>query len=366
MFLTARIFGIFTYLALLVLALIATRYISRELTKYILWGYLLALCTMAWFYIPYITADVYRLQEYATHYAQIPWNDFLYHLSNSKSGLFTLVYYRLFSTCLMPVTCFIVFGVIFYILYYSGQLLQITRTTFMLTLLWIMTNDFFLTSISNIRSYVAVAFVSFCIYREIFEHKFNLSNIILYVCAAQMHAMGIVLVAFRAFAFLLTGGKITIWKIVLVPLLISFIIFGYSFYDYLLFNSVDKFGNYYTGNEYNYIWERVIFTIQSIVQLYILWKAYTYRLFREKLFSPYRMTITLAAIILIICHLHVTFTQRWIIFSAILEIPLLVRLLQKESERNRCQIKQFLILSCLATFAFVCTRGNLCSLKFWE
>lgn len=71
-------------------------------------------------------------------------------------------------------------------------------------------------------------------------------------------------------------------------------------------------------------------------------------------------------IVLLICQLHVTFVQRWIIFSAILDIPLLMRLLQEENRRNRHQVKQFVIASCLLTFAFVCSRGNLCSLKFWE
>ena len=74
----------------------------------------------------------------------------------------------------------------------------------------------------------------------------------------------------------------------------------------------------------------------------------------------------MAVVTLIICHLHVTFTQRWIFFSAILEIPILVRILQKDYEFNRKNMKNFMILTSLITFAFVCSRGNLCSLKFWE
>ena len=366
MFLTARIFGIFTYIVCLVIALLGVRYLPPRQTKYVVWGYLVVLCLIALCYIPYITTDVYRHNQLAAALAQMPLDNFLYILSTAKSGLFTFIYFRIFEGYLMPVTCAIVFGSMFFILLTSAKQIQCTRSIIFLVLLWIMTNDFYLISITNIRSYVAVAFVTFCMYRETFEHKFNLFNVILYLCAIEMHSMGIVLVAFRTLAYLFSGGKLSVWKMLLVPLIIMLLIVGLPFYQDLLIGSTNKFESYYTGNSYNYIWERVIFIIQTIVQVFILYKAYAYRLFKEHNFANYKTAVTWAVIVLLICHLHVTFMQRWIMVSAILEIPLLMCLLKKEQELHRHQIKQFLIVSCLITFAFVCTRGNLCSLKFWE
>ena len=366
MFLTARIFGIFTYVVLLILALLGVRCLPQRQTKYAIGGYLLALCAVAWFYVPYITTDIYRHSQYATYLAQQSLDNFFYTLSSAKSGLFTMVYFRLFAKCLMPVTCAIVFGIIFYILANTSKQLHVIRSVVMLSLLWVMTNDFYLISITNVRSYVAVAFVSFCIYREVFQHRFNVLHILLYLCAIEMHSIGIVLVAFRALMYLFSGGRLTAWKIILIPLILATIIFAFPFYQDLLFRSAEKFEKYYEYNSYNYIWERVIFTIQTIVQGYILWKAYAYRLFKGNPWSSYKLTVTGAFVVLLVCHLHVTFLQRWIIFSAILELPVLIYLLQLEHEKHRHQAKQFLIATCLITFAFVCTRGNLCSLKFWE
>ncbi len=366
MFLTARVFGILTYTIVMALALWGVRYLPLRQTKYVLWGYLFALCTISFLYLPYISTDIARLQPYADNIAKMPLNDFFYLLTNAKSGLFTLIYFRLFHACLMPVTCFIVIGTMFYMLYQSSKLLQVTRSIIMLGLLWLMTNDFFLTAITNIRSYVVVSFVAFCIYRETFQHKFSPLNILLYLCAIEMHAMGIVLVAFRVLVYLFSSGKFTIWKMVLIPLLLAGLVLGFPLYHEFLLGSADKFESYYTSNPYNYIWERVLFIIQTILQLYILAKAYLWQLFKNPLFTPYKTAVTLGVIVLVICHLHVTFMQRWIVFSTLLELPVLIRLLQIEQQNHKHQIRQVLITFCFVTFALVCTRGNLCALKFWE
>ena len=366
MFLTARIFGVFTYIVLLCLALLGVRYLPQRQTKYVIWGYLLVLCAVAYIYVPDVNKDITRLALYAQDYAQKSLNDFLDLLTTAKSGLFMLVYFRLFANCLMPVTCMIVFGSAFYILADTSKKLHVIRSIVMLALMWIMTNDFYVISISNIRSYVAVAFVTFCIYREIFQHKFNVLNIFLYLCAIEMHSMGIVLVAFRILVYLVSGGKITVWKIILVPIILATLILAFPIYQDFLIRSSDKFERYYTNGTYNYVWERIIFTIQTIVQGYILWKAYVYRLFKENPWNSCRLLVIASFVVLLICHVRVTFMQRWIIFSTILELPVLIRLLQLEHEKHRHQVKQFLIATCLITFAFVCSRGNLCSLKFWE
>ena len=366
MFLTARLFGIFTYIFVMVLFLLLIKYTKQSQIKYILFFYLITLSIISYFYVPYITTDLFRNNIAAKRLAEMPWHEFWYLVTNSVSGLFTLFYFRFFSNYLATVTCFIAYGIIFYIIYNLQKQNNFVKNTVIIALFWVMTNDFYLVSITTIRSHVAVAFVSFCIYREIFQHKFGITNIFLYLCAIEMHAMGIVLVAFRFIAYLLMKGQLTIWKIILFPIIIATVILGTSFYLPLLDSSVDKFETYYDHNTYNYIWERVIFIIQTIVQLYILLKAYQYKIFKYNDFIYYKSVVTMAVIVLIICHLHVTFMQRWIFFSAILEIPILMRILQKEYELNKRSIRNFMITMSLITFAFVCSRGNLCGLKFWE
>ena len=255
---------------------------------------------------------------------------------------------------------------IFYIIYCSKLKINAKNVILSVVLLWIMTNDFYLVAITTIRSHLAGIFVAYCIYREIFQHKFGQINIFLYLCEIEVHAMGIVLVAFRFIAYLLMRGELTIWKVILFPIIIAIAVLGTAFYLPLLDSSVDKFERYYYYNTYDYVWERVIFIIQTIVQIYILFKAYKYKIFKEEKFVYYKSVVTMAVVSLIICHLHVTFMQRWIFFSAILEIPILMRILQKEYSLNRTNVRNFIITTSLITFTFVCSRGNLCSLKFWE
>ena len=366
MFLVARLFGIATYIFVMVIFLLLIKYTKKSQIKYILFLYLFALCTMSYFYIPYITTDLFRLNIIAERLSSLSWYEFWDVIKNSISGIFTLFYFRYFANYLATVTCFIIYGSVFYILYKSAKQNNSSKGILIVVLFWIMTNDFYLISITNIRSYIAVVFVALCIYREIFQHKFGPINIVLYLCTIETHSIGIVLVAFRFIAYLLMKGQLTIWKVVLFPIIIVTMILGIKFYLPLLEASVDRLEGYYEYNAYSYIWERGIFTMQTIVQIYILFKAYKYKIFKESNFAYYKSVVTMAVIVLIICHLHVTFMQRWIIFSAILEIPILIRLLQKEYELNRNNIKYFMIVTSLITFAFVCSRGNLCSLKFWE
>ena len=366
MFLTARLFGISTYIFVMIVFLLLIKYTKQSQIKNILFFYLISLCVISYFYVPYITTDLFRHNITAKRLAELDWYEFWYIVKNSISGIFTLFYFRYFSNYLATVTCFIVYGIIFYIIYNSKIKVNAKTGIVIVVLLWIMTNDFYLISITNIRSYIAVVFVSICIYREIFEHKFGPTNIILYLCAIETHSIGIVLVAFRFIAYLFMKGQLTIWKMMLFPIIIAIVIFGASFYLPLLDSSVNKFESYYENNPYNYIWERIIFIIQTIVQIYILLKAYKYKIFKEDKFVYYKSAVTMAVIVLIICNLHVVFMQRWIIFSAILEIPILIRILQKEYELNRKNMRNFMITTSLITFAFVCSRGNLCSLKFWE
>ena len=366
MFLTARLFGIATYVFVMVIFLLLIKYTKQSQTKYIVLFYLISLCAIAYFFVPHITTDLFRHNLAAKKLAELDWHEFWYIVTNSVSGIFTLFYFRYFSNYLATMTCFVIYGVIFYILYKSVKQNNSTKGVLLIVLFWIMTNDFYLTSISNIRSYIAVVFVSLCIYREIFQHKFGPINIFLYLCAIEAHSMGIVLVTFRFFAYLLMRGQLTFWKIVLFPVIIAIVILEANFYLPLLDSSVDRFEGYYEHVEYNYIWERVIFTIQTIVQVYILIKSYTYKIFNENKFVYYKSVVTMAVVVLIICNLNVVFMQRWIIFSAVLEIPILIRLLQKEYELNKKNMRNFMITTSLITFAFVCSRGNLCSLKFWE
>ena len=366
MFLTARLFGIFAYIFVMVIFLLIINYIKQYKIKYVLFFYLIILCTIAYFYVPYITTDLFRHNVVAKNLSEMSWYEFWDVVKGSFSNVFTLFYFRYFSNYLATVTCFIIYGVIFYVIYKSTQQNKSTKRILIIVLLWIMTNDFFLIGITNIRSYIAVSFISVCIYREIFQHKFGPINIVLYLCAIETHSIGIVLVVFRVIAYLLMKWQLTIWNVILFLMIIIAAVLGTNFYLPLLYSSIDKFENYYNYNDYNYFWERLIFIIQTLVQIYILFRAYKYKIFKEENFAYYKSVVTMAVIVLAICHLHVTFAQRWIFFSAILEIPILARILQKDYEFYRKNMSAFMILTSLITFAFVCSRGNLCSLKFWE
>ena len=178
--------------------------------------------------------------------------------------------------------------------------------------------------------------------------------------------MGIVLVMFRFATYMLTRGQFSLWKMAAFPLVIIISVAGVPFYMEMGAESADKFMGYYNNNVYSYIWERVIYLIQTGVQIYILAKAYALRVFNDKDFTYYKIVVTLAVVILIICNVRVPFVQRWIIFSAMLEIPILTDVLKKESEVGMTKARNFMLATMFVTFPIVVSRGNLCSLKFWE
>ena len=366
MFIIPRLFGVAIYTLVMLSFVFIAKNSKPQNEHRVLIAYLAVLCLMAYLYVPYITTDLFRLNPIADALAAMPFFEFLDLILSSRSGIFTFIYFRCFHGYLSPVTCFFVFGTMLTLIYRSSQKSEAPGAVLAVVLLWIMTNDFYLVSITNIRSYMAASFAAYCIYREIFLHKFGPLNVFLYLCAIETHSMGIVLVMFRFGTYMLTRGQFSLWKMAAFPLVIIIAIAGAPFYMSMGADSADKFMRYYNNDVYSYIWERVIFTIQTGVQIYILAKAYALRVFRDKDFTYYKITATLAVIILTICHIRVPFMQRWIIFSAMLEIPLLTDVLKKESEVGVTRARNFMLATMIVTFLIVVSRGNLCSLKFWE
>ena len=366
MFIVARICGGIIYLlAMLVFSFIAKN-CSEERKHIVLAAYLAVLCLMAYLYVPYITTDIFRLNPIADSLAAMPFFEFLDLILSSRSGIFTLIYFRIFHGYLSPVTCFLVYGIFFALIYHSSEKSKCPNVVMALVLLWVMTSDFYLVSITNIRSYLAASFAAYCIYREIFLHKFGPLNVFLYLCAIEVHSMGIVLVMFRFATYMLTRGQFSLWKMAAFPLIIIMLVVGMPFYMSMGADSADKFVNYFNNDVYSYIWERILFIIQTAIQVYILAKAYALKVFRDKDFTYYKVVVTLAVVVLVICNIRVPFVQRWIIFSAMLEIPILTHILYKETWTGQTKTRNFMIASYFFTYAIVCTRGNLCSLKFWE
>lgn len=366
MFIIARICGVAIYLLVMLLFGFIAKNCSEENKHKVLASYLAVLCIMAYLYVPYITTDIFRLNPIADSLAAMPFFEFLDLILSSRSGIFTLIYFRTFHGYLSPVTCFLVYGTFFTLIYHSSEKSKCPNVIMALVLLWVMTSDFYLVSITNIRSYLAASFAAFCIYREIFLHKFGPLNIFLYLCAIEVHSMGIVLVMFRFATYMLTRGQFSLWKMAVFPLIILIAVAGAPFYMSMGSDSADKFMSYYNNDVYSYIWERILFIIQTCIQVYILVKAYALKVFRDKDFMYYKIVVTLAVVVLVICNIRVPFVQRWIIFSAMLEIPILTHILHKETWTGQTRIRNFMIATFFLTFAIVSSRGNLCSLKFWE
>lgn len=75
MFLFERLFGIAAYMTILILVcfLLVKTNLSRKAS---LRFYLLFLCVMAFFYKPYVTADLYRIYETIDYFSTIPFAEF--------------------------------------------------------------------------------------------------------------------------------------------------------------------------------------------------------------------------------------------------------------------------------------------------
>ena len=271
MFLFERLVGVATYASVLVLvcfSLAMTKEIKHQ--KRILALYVVLLSVLSFFYVPYETADLYRITKYVVEFQKYSFSDLIERgILNSEIGWANVLYWSIGKTgipqLLPSLTTFICYSCIFYIVYKTAKRNQISGKNVAIALFFYMSIGTYMFVISGIRCMLGTSLIVFCFYRESVEKKFNVFHIPLYLIAALIHTFSVVLIAIRLLTPLFDKRNSFFKKMIYLVFLglgTALIISYFSDYIEQVWNKAE---DYLSGDAYSYIWEYVIAILAFLI-----------------------------------------------------------------------------------------------------
>ena len=386
MFLFERLVGVATYASVLVLvcfSLAMTKEIKHQ--KRILALYVVLLSVLSFFYVPYETADLYRITKYVVEFQKYSFSDLIERgILNSEIGWANVLYWSIGKTgipqLLPSLTTFICYSCIFYIVYKTAKRNQISGKNVAIALFFYMSIGTYMFVISGIRCMLGTSLIVFCFYRESVEKKFNVFHIPLYLIAALIHTFSVVLIAIRLLTPLFDKRNSFFKKMIYLVFLglgTALIISYFSDYIEQVWNKAE---DYLSGDAYSYIWEYVIAILAFLIIVFCVCVKYKGIKKKSKIeLNGWIVYELLLFIISLLVFREFTMFHRLTTYiMPIIALPFLMIALQaddcKQIEKNkRGQFIKDPLVSFGVNVAFVsalilfitCFRGSLCSFKFF-
>ena len=369
MFLIERMIGVTIYSVIL---LFVFQMIVSGKIKYkkMLNIYLVCLTIMACFYVPYKTADLYRIFEIIDLISNFKFYEFVQmFLVNTSSPLAYLIYWvfgRLGIARLLPgIVCFIVYSIIFYIIRIVAEKYEISEKSIALTVFFLMSTGSYIMVISNIRTMLALSLICYCYVRETVKKKFNILHVVLYFSAVLIHNLAVVVFVLRIVVFVFGKKKKLTDYLMTIAILSIVMAMTIRYGNYLLDSVAEKALTYIGGDSYSYIWDYISGSITLLIELYIL-RLYKKNEKKEIVLSEYRKYLSITIFIAIIFCAEFSIYHRLLTyFCPILIIPLFMYTIN--NLRTQIRAKYYLILSMsMMILLLSCVRGSMSSLKFFE
>ncbi len=384
MFLFERLVGVGIYSLVLIMVYFSLVTKNCNNVKRTLFIYSILLSVLAFFYIPYETADLYRINEYVEAFRKYSFSKlWKKQVLNSEIGLANILYWAIGKTgipqLLPALISFVCYNCIFYIIVKTAQKNQISGKNVAITLLFYMSTGNYMFVITGIRCMLGVSLLTFCFFRENVEKKFRFFHIPLYLIATLIHSFSAVLIAARFFISIFDKNTTALKKTIYSVLLSGGIIIVFSYFSGFIDEILGKVDSYLSGNIYSYIWEYVISILASIVVICLFFRKTS--IIKEsniKLNVWMLYGIALFVISLCFCYEFTIFHRITTYTLPIIAIPLLMTSLQSHDNRYKnayTRVKTVkgitLNLNSCVTFISVlmlllaCSRGSLSSLKFF-
>ncbi len=375
MFLVERLIGvsIYSYILIMMCLLIAFTNIK---CKNILRLYLLLLGGMGFFYLPYITADLYRIYETMQWYATFSFREFYETLVVSSSVPSSRILFWLIGKTgiveLLPfISAIVSYSLIFYTLEKSRKQFHITRQNFAIALFFLMSGSIYISVIGGIRMMLALSMIFFCFYRETVEKKKNpILHIPLYIIAVFMHDMALIVLAIRILASVFDKRKSPAKKLFILLGIGVMFLAAIVLFRYKLESVFEKSTNYLTDSGYYDIWEYLMGGIYIIFFLFLFIKFKPIKKQYLEL-SSYYIAAGIGSLFAIICCYDFSIFYRCIGHVVpILIMPTLMIVLEKNGEKPTGRFKVVstqcvVLLFSLALLLIGGTRGSLSALKFF-
>ena len=376
MFLFERVFGIAIYSYFLLMTCILMAYTNVK-HKTILKIYTVILCVMGFFYLPYETADLYRTFETMDWYASIDFPQFLNDFVRTSSVPISRILYWLVGKSgiygLLPViSAFVSYSCIFYTIDKTQEIYSISRKNVAITLFFLMSTSMYISVIGGIRMMMAMSLIVFCFFRESVEQKFRWWNVLLYVTAVFMHDIALILVAIRFIALVLDSKIKLVIRIVLSAFIIGVGTVMIFVFNYQIEQVFEKIVGYITGDNYSYIWEYMIGAIIAFTYLLIVYRFKKYKNNNDYgSLKAYNIAAVISGILSILFCFEFSIFYRFIGHVVpLLGMPMMMVSLQESqnavmAKKKQISFQTILLVLSIAIFALSCTRGSLCSLKFF-
>lgn len=379
MYLVARVVGLSMYIIVLLTTLYSLRHIEEQKISRVLFVLGIALCTMAYFYFPAPEADLFRIQQYAENFSHYSWSEFVKALTNQSIGLSTTpaaaIMYRVLGMIgieglIAAFSCAVCFGIILYIVNDIRKRYNLSSACVAVTIFCLMSADFYMPTIATIRSYMASALVFFCIYRETKRGKTGILEITLYGVVCLLHAVGIALVIIRISAVVFQRTVSIGTKLLYITAMLTAAILLFDGYRTILFHSVESFETYVFGDnissQYSYKWEQVILIIMLVIQIHTLICAKRNMLDQQQGLSSFYAIGKLSVIVLVLMSFQFSIFMRLSYFAFLVEIPLLMNNNRDVETKQGKWTLNIVTAGSILMLLLTCSRGYLCSLKFWQ
>ena len=217
MFLVERLFGISIYMLVLIFVcflLVKTNTSCRAALRF----YLVCLCCMAFFYKPYITADLYRIFEQMNFFSTMEfdffWKNFALESSIPLARLIFWFFGKIGYNELLPVfSTLFCYSLIFYVVNKTKQQFDISKQTVATELFFIMSTSMYISVIGGIRMMMALSMLTFSYFRMTIEKKIKIIDVLFFIASVFIHAMSFVVIGIVALTLLFESDRNVFKKI---------------------------------------------------------------------------------------------------------------------------------------------------------
>lgn len=369
MFLVERLFALIAYCSILLVVCILIEW-EKSNYKVILSIYVVVLAAMGFFYVPYETADLYRINEYLDAYEHYSWDYFFNKRLNGNILEIDHIYYWLIARTgemrLLPsITALLCYSCIFYIIIRTAKIYKIDRKYIAASVLFFMSIGNYIFVISGIRSMLGTCLLCFCFFRESIEKKFRLWHLLLYIVAGFIHNFVFILIVIRVLTSIFFHKASLFKKVIYIALVaIAAGLVVYFSSDYIR-EVLGRAEGYLNNEVFSYAWEYVICMVCGIVMvlgLLAMHKNSNKELKRH--FAETKMFLSACLVIGVVFCFEFTICHRSITYIApILSLPILMVSLQ--NQKGKGILHSELLLLTVVMLSIACARGSLCSLKFF-
>lgn len=330
--------------------------------------YKLILAIMAYSYIPYKTADLYRTGITMTYFSQFSFSDFVEEqLFRNITPLANLLYWgfskisdvHLLSGC----CCFICFSIIFWVLRDYAAQIGASRSNIALCIFFIMSVGIYMPIISGIRMMLALCLLLLAGYRHVNGQLNLLGVVVLSMTAILIHSVAIPLSLILLLSLLIR--KRFGVKQMLFIFLVAIVIAALSRrLGALITGSLqEKMVYYFQEDIYTDKWEYLIASITILAQMHFIRHPAKEQ---DQIAFTFRRVAGLSLLISLVFFWSFTMFHRFALeIGALMCSPVLLS--QLESARKKGNPAMF-----NSTFAYSAillllnmTRGSLSALKFF-